>query len=661
MNRFRMPSAAGRRVALASAILAVAFVTTARAEKEYALTSPDGRIEVRVRTGDRLRYDVRLRDKPLLQDSTLSLIFDGTTLGQDPQVRSSKESSVDQTLEPAVPRRAASLRERFKELRLDLKGGYAVRFRAYDEGVAYRFETALKAPEVHVVSEEVGLRFASDWAVYFPQEESFFSHNERHFVRRMLKELSPETLGSIPAVVDADGVKIAVADADVEDYPGLWFKGTGGSGLAGTFPPFPLEEKLERDRDFKVVEAAGYIAVTRGTRTYPWRVLGIAEKDGDLLTSSLVYLLASPSRVEDTSWIKPGKVAWDWWNANNVYGVDFKSGVNTATYKYYIDFASRYGLQYVILDEGWYKLGDLLSVVPEIDMPELLAYAKEKNVGVIPWVVWKTLDDQFAPAMDQFERWGVKGLKVDFMQRDDQKVVQFYHRVCRDAARRKMLVDFHGAIRPATMTRTWPNLISAEGVLGLEQSKWGTNSDPEHDVTIPFTRMFLGPMDYTPGAMRNASKKSFAPVFEQPMSLGTRCHQLAMYVVYESPLQMLADTPSSYLREPDIMEFLGPVPTVWDETRVLDARLGDFVAVARRHGRAWWLGAMTDWTPRDLEIALDFLPEGSFEVDSYQDGVNADRWASDYKRVRLTATRSTRLKIHLAPGGGWAAHVSPVP
>jgi alpha-glucosidase len=661
MSRFRVTPVSWRRVALVSGMIALASPPAGRAAQGYSLTSPDGRLEVRVRADDRLRYDVLLRGRPLLLDSTLSLDVDGTTLGLGPKVRSAKRGRVDRTIEPPVARRAAVLRERYDELRLDLRGGYAVSFRAYDEGVAYRFETVLKAPEVHVVSEEVGLRFAGDWAVYFPEEESFFSHNERHFVRKMLKELSPDTLGSIPAVVDADGVKIAVTDADVEDYPGLWFKGTGEHGLTGTFPPCPLEEKLERDRDFKVVEAADYIAVTRGTRSYPWRLLGIAETDGDLLTSSLVYLLASPSRVEDTSWIRPGKVAWDWWNANNVYGVDFKSGVNTATYEYYVDFASRYGLQYVILDEGWYRLGDLLSVVPEIDMEELLDYAKAKNVGIIPWVVWKTLDDQFEPAMAQFERWGVKGLKVDFMQRDDQKVVQFYYRVCREAARRKMLVDFHGAIRPATMTRTWPNLISAEGVLGLEQSKWSTKSDPEHNVTIPFTRMFVGPMDYTPGAMRNASEKSFAPVFEQPMSLGTRCQQLAMYVVYESPLQMLADTPSSYLREPEIMEFLGPVPTVWDETRVLDARLGDFVVVARRHGQEWWLGAMTDWTARDLEVPLDFLPEGSFEVDAWQDGVNADRWASDYKRIRLTATRAARVKIHLAPGGGWAAHVAPAP
>jgi alpha-glucosidase len=477
-----------------------------------------------------------------------------------------------------------------------------------------------------------------------------------------MKEVAPGDLASLPAVVEArDGIKIAIAESDVEDYPGLWLKGRSGNGLVGTFPPFPLKEELSKDRDFKVTEAADYIAVTRGKRTFPWRILGIARKDGDLLTNALVYLLARPSQLPDTSWIRPGKVAWDWWNANNVHGVDFKSGVNTDTYKYYVDFAARHGIEYVILDEGWYPLGNLLQVVPEIDMDGLTAYARQKNVGLILWVVWKTLDDQLLPALDRFEKWGIKGIKVDFMQRDDQPVIGFYHKVCREAAKRKMLVDFHGAVRPATMTRTWPNLISTEGVRGLEQSKWSELANPEHDVTLPFTRMFLGPMDYTPGAMVNAARKNFARIFDQPMSLGTRCHQLAMYVVFESPLQMLADSPSNYLKEPEAMEFLGPVPAVWDETRVLDARIGDYVAVARRNGREWYVGAMTDWTARELDIDLSFLPEGSFRLDSWADGVNADRYGSDYRKEKGAASRATRLKVRLAEGGGFAARLVPTP
>ena len=649
----------GPSVLAAGASLLLA--SPARSAAIPPLVSPNGRIEVRVRAAERLSFDVLLSGRPLLSDSTLSLRIDGTTLGSKPRVRAVRTGRVDQLIEPAVRQKSRTLRERYNELRLELEGGYAVAFRAFDEGVAYRFETRLKRAEVRVDAEEVGLRFAGDWSVYLPEEEGFFSHNERHYLRRSLKELTPATLASTPAVVDADGVKIAIADADIVDYPGLWLRGAGGSGLQGVFPPYPLEEKLERDRDFKVVRAAEHIAVTKGTRSFPWRVLGIAEQDKDLITNAMVYLLASPSRVADTSWIKPGKVAWDWWNANNLHGVDFEAGVNTRTYECFIDFAARHGIEYVILDEGWYKLGDLLQTVPEIDVERLVAYGKERKVGIILWVVWKTLDDQFLEAMEQFERWGVKGLKVDFMQRDDQKLMAFYHRVSQEAARRKLLVDFHGAIRPAQLTRTWPNLLTTEGVLGLEQFKWSDKSHPEHNVTLPFTRMFVGPFDYTPGAMRNASRRSFAAIFEQPMSLGTRCQQLAMYVVFESPLQMLADSPSAYLAEPESMEFLGPVPAVWDETRVLDARLGDFVLVARKSGRDWWVGAMTDATARELTLDLGFLGEGGFRMSAYEDGPNAQRWASDYRKSTRDVTRATRLVLRLAEGGGFAAHLTPTP
>src|SRR6184192_2138436 len=348
-----------------------------------------------------------------------------------------------------------------------------------------------------------------------------FSHNERRYVPQHLSQIAPEFIATMPAVLDAgEGAKLAVAESDVEDYPGMWLHGTAGPGLVGFFSGYPLKEKLERDRDFRVVEAADFIAVTSGTRTFPWRLFGIVDRDADLLTNQLVWLLEKPSQLQDTSWIKPGKVSLDWWNANNIAGVDFKSGINTKNYK----------IPYVILDEGWYKLGNVLSVVPEIDMEEVTAYAKQKNVGVILWVVWKTLDDQLIPALDQYEKWGIKGIKVDFMQRSDQPVMNFYRKVSVEAAKRKMLVDFHGDQKPASMTRTFPNLISAEGVRGLEWSKWSAEAEPEHNVTLPFTRMFLGPMDYTPGAMRNATKTTFAPIFQQPMALGTRCHQLAMYV-----------------------------------------------------------------------------------------------------------------------------------
>src|SRR5438445_2542386 len=628
------------------------------AESSYSLKSPDNRIEVQIHVTNRIAYDVLLKDKLLVKDSTLSINIDGKTLGENPQVKYTKKDSADRMLEPVVRQKFAKIRERYNELRLDLDGGYAVTFRAYPEGIAYRIETNLGGENVKVYKEEANFRFAGDYTAFYPEEESFFSHNERKYLPHPLKEIAATKFATLPAVVDAGGgVKIAVAESGVEDYPGLWLRGTGENGLSATFEPYPLKEQLEKDRDFKVIEAADYIAVTKGKRTFPWRVLGIVERDGDLLTNQLVWLLEKPSQVQDTSWIKPGKVAWDWWNYNNVYGVDFKVGVNTQTYKYYIDFAAKYGIEYIILDEGWYKLGNVLDVVPEINMEELTAYARQKNVGIILWVIWKTFDDQFLPALDQFERWGIKGIKVDFIQRSDQPLIDFYHKVCREAAKRKMLVDFHGDQKPATMTRTWPNLITTEGVRGMEWSKWSAESQPDHNLTLPFTRMFLGPMDYAPGAMLNATKKTFAPIHERPMALGTRCHQLAMYVVFESPLQMLSDSPSNYLREPEAMEFLGRVPSVWDDTKVLDAKLGEYVLLARRKDLEWYVGAMTNWNGRDLEVDFSFLPAGTFWLEAYQDGVNADRYAGDYKKTKTQISHSTKLKITLAPGGGWASRI----
>jgi len=643
-----------------AAFLSPALVSTALAQAGYDLRSPDNRIEVRIRTAPNLRYDVLLKGRPLLQDSTLSLDVDHKTLGTSPKVLSAKKRTYDQTIEPPVRQKFAKIREHYNELRLEMDGNYSVTFRTFNEGAAYRFETTLPQPQVKIYGEEVKLNFTGDTTVFYPQEDSMFSHNERRYVPQRLSQIPPEFIATMPAVLDAgEGAKLAVAESDVEDYPGMWLHGTAGPGLVGFFPGYPLKEKLERDRDFRVVEAADYIAVTSGTRTFPWRLFGIVDRDADLLTNQLVWLLAKPSQLQDTSWIKPGKVAWDWWNFNNIYDVDFKAGVNTQTYKYYIDFAAKYGLQYVILDEGWYKLGNVLEVVPEINMEELTAYAREKNIGIILWVIWKSLDDQLIPALDLYAKWGVKGIKVDFMQRDDQKLINFYYKVCRETAKRKMLVDFHGGQKQVTMTRTWPNMISGEGVRGMEWSKWSADSEPKHNVTLPFTRMFLGPMDYTPGAMRNATRTTFAPIFQQPMALGTRCHQLAMYVVYESPLQMLSDSPSNYLGEPEAMEFLGPVPSVWDDTRALDGRISEYVLVARRSGNDWYVGAMSDWAARELEVDFSFLPDGNFTMDAYQDGVNADRMAGDYKKIKMQVNRNTMLKIGLAPGGGWAAHLHP--
>jgi alpha-glucosidase len=643
-------------------IVALTFTLAATSTaQQHELVSPDGRISVQIKTGQRLTYDLLVNKKPVLRDSSLSIDIDHKRLGANPRIINTVNNSVDREFTSPVPLKSARVRERYRELRLEMEGNYTIVFRMFNEGMAYRIETSLPQDQVKVYEEEVQLRFAANYTAYFPKEDSFFSHNERAFMPLPLQEIKKETLASLPAlIVTDDNLKLLIAESDIDDYPGLWLRGDGDNSLNATFPPYPLKEELRRDRNLRVSEAADYIAVTKGRRTFPWRILAVAEKDADLLTNQMVFLLASPSQIADTSWIRPGKVAWDWYNANNLYGVDFKAGINTQTYKHFIDFASKYGIEYVILDEGWYKLGNVLDVVPEMNIEELVAYGKQKKVGIILWVVWNTLDKQLEAALNQYEKWGVKGIKVDFMQRDDQPVMNYYHRVCREAAKRKLLVDFHGAIRPATLTRTWPNMVNTEGVHGLENNKWAKTVTPEHNVTLPFTRMFMGPMDYTPGAMLNSgAEKNFAIVFERPMSLGTRAHQLSMYVVYESPLQMLADSPSHYLREPEVMEFLGPVPSVWDETRVLDAKLGDYVLIARRRGTDWYVGAMTDWTAREMEVDFSFLGKNSFRMTAFADGPNAARSGSDYHKTVSTINNGTKLKIKLESGGGWAARIVP--
>jgi len=644
-------------------ILLLALVATGSrmtgAQSSYNLRSPDSRIEVRIRTAGQLRYDVLLRGVVLLENSTLSLDVEHKKLGVEPKIMGAQQRSYDQVVEPVVRQKFAKIRDHYNELTLTMDGGYAVVFRAYNEGVAYRFETSFPDQKVKIYTEQADFNFPGNFVVYYPQEDSFYSHNERRYLPQRLNEIAPTFIATLPAVVDVgQGAKVAIAESDLSDYPGLWL--TGGApqfALHATFPPYPLKEQQTSDRDYKVVEAADYIAVTSGKRMFPWRVVGIADHDGALITNQLVYLLESSSKLQDTSWIRPGKVAWDWWNDWNISGVDFHAGINTKTYEYYVDFASKYGIPYIILDDGWYKLGNLLEVTPDLDMAKLVAYAKQKNVGLILWASWKTLDDQLVPALDQFEKWGIGGIKVDFMQRSDQLMVNYFEKVCREAGKRRMLVDFHGDQKPAVMTRTWPNLINTEGVRGMEWSKWSWESEPAHNVSLPFTRMFLGPMDFTPGAMRNATRKTFAPIFSQPMAMGTRCQQLAMYVIYEAPLQMLSDSPSNYLREPEAMEFLSAVPTVWDETRILDARISQYVLLTRRNGADWYVGAMADWTPRDLDLDFSFLPEGNFILDAYEDGVNADRNASDYRKSNRQITRTTKLKVHLAPGGGFAARI----
>ena len=637
---------------LAGALLLIAPLAS-HAARQLELSSPDRQLRVTIDTSERLAFAVSHRGTELVLPTPISMTVAGIgTLGDKPRLTSQQRRSVDAIVRPVVAQKSREVRDHYNALQLDFAGGYALEVRAYDEGIAYRFRTSLPG-QVTVEDELAGINLRPQDTLYWPQEKSMQSHNEHYYQVLTIGDAAGKLVG-VPALVQNGGMHLVFTESGLRDYPGLYLHGEP-AGLRALFPKVALAETARDDRNVPVTQEAPYIARTEGKRTYPWRILGISADAGGLLLNQMPYLLAEPQALKETSWIKPGKVAWDWYNGNKLYGVPFKSGLDTRTYRHYIDFAADNGLEYIIMDEGWYKLGDLLAVKPEIDMPELMAYAKQRGVGIILWVSWKTLDTQMTAALDQFARWGAAGIKVDFMQRSDQWMVNWYERVAREAAARRLLVDFHGSFKPSGLQRTWPNVLTFEGVKGLENNKWSDRQTPEHDVTLPFIRMFAGPVDYTPGAMSNAHRKDFVASFDRPMSQGTRAHQLAMYMIYESPLQMLADSPSQYRANPSSLEFIRQVPVEWDESRVLHAQLGRYVAMARRRGDTWYVGAMTGADGRDLELDLSFLGDGNYQVDSMEDGPNAGVFATDVQKGSASVTRSSRLTMHLAPGGGWAA------
>ncbi len=642
------------------AVLLVTIGSFTAYAQDITLSSPNDINKINIFIGENISYEVIHRDQKILERSPMSITINGRELGVNPRARSPRRRAVDQLINPVVKVKRAQIRDHFNEIEIPFRGGYSVIFRAYDDGVAYRFRTNLKGL-ITVDSENVSYNFPLNHSATFPIADGYYTHYERGSTTQNINDLSDDQFSCLPVLIAREsGQKMVITEADLYDYPGYYLEKGGESALQSTFPRYPKTYKASTDRDVIPELREDFIARTNGRRVYPWRLMVISDNDAELLQNEMVYKLSRPLMLSDVSWIKPGKVAWDWYNANNVFGVDFQSGINTDTYKYYIDFAAKYNLDYVILDEGWYdiKTNDLIHPVPSIDMPALAAYGKEKSVDLILWVTWKALEDNLAGALEQFSDWGIKGIKVDFMQRDDQWMVQYYEKVAKAAAEHHMLVDYHGSYKPSGLRRAYPNVISREGVRGLEQHKWvGQFANPENDLIIPFTRQLAGPMDYTPGAMRNAQKANYQPIFNRPMSLGTRCHQLAMYVIYESPLQMLADAPSNYLNEEECMEFLSKVPTVWDETEILEASFGDYIVTARKHGENWYVGAMTDWDARDLKLDLSFLEEGNYQIQYYQDGINAENYASDYKMIKQEVSSKDTFNIHLASGGGWAAMI----
>ena len=666
---------------LLSALLMLSV--SAFAQKQYTLQSPDGKITVTVSEEEIvemnseqseywLYYSVKHEETVVLDKSEIAMHIDnGRMLGvsSKPSITTAKTKSVNQTVKAPFYKRA-EIRDQYNELVLNFKGNYKVVFRAYNEGVAYRFQTDFKKP-FEVRRETAQFNFDDDYQALVPyvlrragQEgdlinQQFYNSFENTYTHTALSQMDTQKLAFLPLLVELkDGKKAVITEADLEDYPGLYLrKQNVGNGLFAVHAGYPKtrEQGGHNNLQWIVKERENYIAKVEGKRSFPWRCIVISENDKELADSDLVYLLAAPSRVEDVSWIQPGKVAWDWWNAWNIYGVDFEAGINNDTYKYYIDFAAQYGIEYVILDEGWAvnKQADLFQVVPEIDIKELVDYGTERNVGIVLWVGYAAIDKDMEHVCQHYSDLGVKGFKVDFMDGDDQMIVDFYYRMAKTAAKHHLFVDFHGAYKPTGLNRTYPNVLNHEGVYGLEQAKWDNQSDlVTNEVTIPFIRMVAGPMDYTQGAMRNANKNNFAAIYTEPMSQGTRCRQLAEYVIFESPFNMLCDSPSNYLKEDECTQFIANVPTSWDETIVLDGKVGEYLVIARRKDFRWYVGAITNWEERDIEIDLSVLPNFSAKSGRiFRDGVNANRAARDYVSEQAQVW-GNKVKVHLAKGGG---------
>ena len=648
------------------AAFACALTAGSAQAKVYKLSSPDGRTSVEVDVQKQITWSVRHGGRQVLAPSAISLTAAGNVIGYDARVKSARTEKIRGTVAAPFWRQAV-IEERYNELELTLPDGWSLTFRAYDgEGVAYRFSsTSLKKGD-RITAEQAEFNFDRDYTAYVPYnpdtEHPFATSFESKYTVAPLSAFRSDALAFSPLLVCLDGgLRVEVTDADIESYPGMFLKkGSRSLSLEGSFAPVPAATRETPRRGQVVVDRySDDLAVIRenaskkAPRHFPWRVLAIAESDADLPVNNLVYLLASPSRVKDITWIKPGKVAWDWWNDWNITGVDFEAGINTRTYKHYIDFAAENGIEYVVLDEGWSAPLDIMKLNPAIDLKELAKYASSKGVDLVLWAVSYVLDKDLEKACKTYSKMGIKGFKVDFMNRDDQEVTEQLYRIAEAAARHQMLVDYHGMYKPAGMNRTWPNVLNFEGVWGLEQMKWTTEDIVEYDVTFPYIRMLSGPVDYTPGAMRNALKREFAPNNSNPVSQGTRARQVAEYVVFDAPFEMLCDNPSAYRKEQETTDFITAIPTVWDETRILQGTVGQYIVTARRSGTRWYIGGLTGWDARDLSLDLSGLVKGKHSAVLYRDGVNAARNATDYKIETVEVQSKKPLPVHMAPGGGF--------
>ncbi|QDW25024.1 glycoside hydrolase family 97 protein [Pedobacter sp. KBS0701] len=624
------------------------------------LLSPDKRIKISVNIKGRIGYAVTFNGDSFLTDSYLQLNLDQAKLGANAKLIKKTLSIVNTTSNPVIPLKNSTVVNHYSLLKLDFKGDFSIEFRAYNDGIAYRFITN-KKDSIRINSEDVHLNFNDKVKAAYLETGSFKTAYEILYRQDELGKVNKDNMSVLPILFNTGKYKALLSEADLYDYPCLFVKAVNDRSIDAVFPKVPLAFGEDGDRSKKILKEADYIAKTTGKRSFPWRFLVITDKDTQLAANQMVYKLSTPNQLEDTKWIKPGQVTWEWWHNAYVYGVDFKSGYNQDTYKYYIDFASKFGIPYIIMDEGWAKTTlNPFEPNPTINLQELIAYGKQKNVKIVLWFTWLAVENNFN-IFETLEKWGIAGVKIDFMDRSDQWMVNYYTRVAKEAAKHHILVDFHGAFKPAGLEVAYPNVLSYEGVIGMEQNIGGGLATPNNNLFLPFLRNAVGPMDYTPGAMRSAHKQDYKPSWVNTMSIGTRAHQLAMYIVFESGFQMLADNPFNYLREPETTSFITGVPVTWDETRILDASVGEYIVTAKRKGERWFIGAMGNDQKHDLKMETGFLkPNINYQITLIKDGINADFQAMDFKRILKLIKAGETIDIKMVKDGGFVAVIEPV-
>jgi alpha-glucosidase len=627
-------------------------------QKVYEVQSPDGNMKVSVKLTDKIYYDVSSRNIRLLNDCSIQMDLGKQNPGAAPRLLSRKTRLVNETLTPVVPLKYSTVKNEYNQLVMKFRGDYAVEFRVFNDGIAHRFITDIKG-DIEVINEEFRISFPDNYLLHMQQPARFKTAYEEPYQHVTAGEWkSSGKKAVLPILIDTrQQYKMLISESDLYDYPCMFFTGHESATLSSVFPKVPLEFGEDGDRSLKIMKEAGYIARTPGKRSFPWRYVFISREDNQLLENTMTYKLATRNQLEDVSWIRPGQVSWEWWSGATPYGADvnFVAGCNLDTYKYYIDFAAKYGIPYIIMDEGWAKsTRDPYTPNPNVDLHKLISYGKEKNVGIVLWLTWLAVENNFG-LFKTFEEWGVKGIKIDFMDRSDQWMVNYYERVAREAAKHHLFVDFHGSFKPAGLEYKYPNVLSYEGVRGMEQMG---GCRPDNSVFFPFIRNSVGPMDYTPGAMISMQPDIYSSHRPNSASIGTRAYQMALFVLFESGLQMLADNPTLYYRNEECTRFITGVPVTWDETVALKSQAGEYALVAKRKGNKWYIGGMTNNSEkvREFDIPLNFLETGkNWHMTSFEDGANAGRQAMDYRKKEARVAAGEILHIKMVRNGGFAA------